>query len=147
MVVVLCTEDFVPNFSIFIHILFIKPAPMLMWNLILSPTWLNKIRNLQQNVTDHCRWCASGWGSIDEKLSCFKLRWFVFNMNGFILPAYVDKFCVSHLTHWGRGKIAAISQTTFSNAFYWMKMYEFRLIFQWNLFQRFQLSISQHWCR
>ena len=27
------------------------------------------------------------------------------------------------LTHWGRDKMTAISQTTFSNAFSWMKMY------------------------
>ena len=31
------------------------------------------------------------------------------------------------LTHWVRDKMAAIFQTTFSNAFCWMKMYEFRL--------------------
>ena len=33
------------------------------------------------------------------------------------------------LTHWGRDKMAAIFQTTFFNAFSWMKMYEFRLTF------------------
>ena len=33
------------------------------------------------------------------------------------------------LTHWGRDKMAAIYQTAFSNAFPWMKMYEFRLKF------------------
>ena len=33
------------------------------------------------------------------------------------------------LTHRGRDKMAAISQTTFSNAFSWMKNYEFRLRF------------------
>ena len=34
--------------------------------------------------------------------------------------------CRNELTHWGRDKMAAVSQTTFSNAFSWMKMYEFR---------------------
>ena len=29
------------------------------------------------------------------------------------------------LTHWGRDKMATISQTTFSSAFSWMKIYEF----------------------
>ena len=29
------------------------------------------------------------------------------------------------LTYWGRDKMAAILQTIFSNAFSWMKMYEF----------------------
>ena len=38
---------------------------------------------------------------------------------------------------------------TVSNAFSWMKMYEFRLQFQtgWSLFLRFQLTIFQHWFR
>ena len=30
------------------------------------------------------------------------------------------------LTHWGRDKMAAIFQATFSNAFLWMKIYEYR---------------------
>ena len=51
------------------------------------------------------------------------------------------------LTHWGRDKIAAISQMTFSNAFSWMKKYEFHLIFHRSLFLRFQLTIIQHWFR
>ena len=40
------------------------------------------------------------------------------------------------LTHWGRDKMAAISQTIFSNAFSWMKRYKFRLSFHWSLFPR-----------
>ena len=51
------------------------------------------------------------------------------------------------LTHWGRGKMAAVSQTMFSNAFSWMKMYEFRLKFHWIMFLMFQLTIFQHWFR
>ena len=51
------------------------------------------------------------------------------------------------LTHWGRDKMADISQTTFSNAFSWMEMHEFRLRFHWSLFLRFQLTIFQHWFR
>ena len=38
------------------------------------------------------------------------------------------------LTHWGRNEIDAISQTTFSNAFSWMKMNDIRLGFHWSLF-------------
>ena len=53
----------------------------------------------------------------------------------------------SWLTHWGRDKMAAIFRTTFSNAFSWMKMLEFRLWNHWNLFLRFELTISQHWFR
>ena len=38
-------------------------------------------------------------------------------------------------------------KTTFSNAFSWMKMLEFRLRFHWNLFRRIQLTKFQHWFR
>ena len=41
----------------------------------------------------------------------------------------------------------AISQTTLSNKFSWMKMLEFRLNFHWSLFLREQLIICQHWFR
>ena len=34
-----------------------------------------------------------------------------------------------NLTHWGGGKMVAISQMTFSNAFSWMKMFKFWLNF------------------
>ena len=43
------------------------------------------------------------------------------------------------LRHWGRDKMAAISQTKLSNAFSWMKMLEFRLKFHWSLFLGVQL--------
>ena len=44
-------------------------------------------------------------------------------------------------------QMAAISQTTFSSAFSWMKIYNFRLGFHWCLFPRVQLTIFQHWFR
>ena len=49
-----------------------------------------------------------------------------------------------HLTHWGRDKMDAISQTTCSSAFSWMKMSEFRLKSHWRLFLRVELTIIQH---
>ena len=52
-----------------------------------------------------------------------------------------------NLTHWGRDKMAAVSQTTISNAFSWMKIYTFRLRFHWSLFERVQLTIFRHWFR
>ena len=48
------------------------------------------------------------------------------------------------LTHWGRDKMAAVSQTTLSNAFSWMKMLELRLKFHWSLFLRVQLTKFPH---
>ena len=50
-------------------------------------------------------------------------------------------------THWGRAKMAAIFQTTFSNACSWMRMYEFRLRFHWNVSLWLELTIFQHWFR
>ena len=41
--------------------------------------------------------------------------------------------------------MAAISQTTLSNIFSWMKMLEFLLKFHRSLFLRVQLTIFQHW--
>ena len=40
--------------------------------------------------------------------------------------------------------MAANSQTTFSNAFLWKKMFKFWLRFHWNVFPRVQLTILQH---
>ena len=51
------------------------------------------------------------------------------------------------LTHWGRDKMVAIFQTTFSNGFSWKKMYEVRLKLHWSLFLKAQLTIFQHWFR
>ena len=54
---------------------------------------------------------------------------------------------IMSLMPWGLDKFAAISQTTFSNPFSWMKIYEFHLRFDWSLFLRFELTIYQHWFR
>ena len=43
-----------------------------------------------------------------------------------------------------RGQIAAISQTTCSNAFLWMKKNVFWFKFHWRFYLRVQLTISQH---
>ena len=59
--------------------------------------------------------------------------------------------CVSHTTtwytHWGREKMAVIFQTTFSNAFSSMKIFEFRLKLHWSLFLRVRLTVFHHWFR
>ena len=49
------------------------------------------------------------------------------------------------LTHGGRDKMGTIFETTFSNGFSCMKMYEFRLRFQLSLFCRVPIIISEHW--
>ena len=51
------------------------------------------------------------------------------------------------LSHWGWDKMAPIFQTTFSNAFSWMKMYEFRFKVLLKFVPKFELTIFQHWFR
>ena len=51
------------------------------------------------------------------------------------------------LTHWSWDKMADIFQTTFSNAFSLLRMYQFCLRFHWSLFLMFKLTIFQHWFR
>ena len=63
-------------------------------------------------------------------------------------PCDITEYCWTwSLTHWGRDKMEAISQTTLSNPFSWMKIFEFWLKFHWSLFLRFQLTVFQHWFR
>ena len=64
-------------------------------------------------------------------------------------PPFLLQFvpCWQLLTHWGRDNMDAVSQTTLSNAFSWMKMLEFRLRFHWSLFLWVQLTKFQHWFR
>ena len=54
---------------------------------------------------------------------------------------YMWHLALDALTHWGRDKMAAIFQTTYWNAFSWMKKFESRLTFHWSLFLRVQLTI------
>ena len=51
----------------------------------------------------------------------------------------------NEFTHLPLDKMAAILQTVFSYAFSWMKNFVFCLKFNWSLFPRFQLTITQHW--
>ena len=53
----------------------------------------------------------------------------------------------SLLTHLPLDKMAAISQTIFSDAFSWMKSFVFWLKFHWSVFLRVQLTITKHWFR
>ena len=93
-----------------------------------------------------------GWMINCELQSSLSLKWLNSEYWGKAMIALkVDSYRVTNI----RGlfntltpkQMDAISQTTFSNAFSWMKMFEFRLKFHWSLFLRFQLTIFQHWFR
>ena len=74
---------------------------------------------------------------------------FHYHVDSLYLPDTPSSISTSRLmlTHWGRDKMATIFQTTSSNVFSSLKMFEFRLKFHWNLFLRVQSTISQHWFR
>ena len=63
-----------------------------------------------------------------------------------VLTIQYGTICAGSI-HWGRDKMDAISQTTFSRAFSWMEMFEFRIKFHWGLFLVVQLTIFQQWFR
>ena len=69
----------------------------------------------------------------------------------YVLQSINLKEC--QIKQWGRDKMVAIFQQTFSNAFPGMKMFEFQLRFHWSLFLKVQLTKFCHllkkmaWCR
>ena len=80
----------------------------------------------------------------------FELRWDVNSpdVTKYLMSGTLIIYIIwNDLTHWGQDKMAPIFQTIFSNVFFRMRMYELRLRFHWTLFQRFELTIFQHWFR
>ena len=96
-------------------------------NLLSHTIWCHLVKRCLLNITDGLRNCI-------ENRCIFA-----------VITVASDG--LAPLTHWGRDKMAAVSQTTLSNAFSFMKMSEFRLRFHWSLFLRVQLTIIQDWFR
>ena len=83
-----------------------------------------------------CQWISFGWPPIAKYIS---LWWWVSvpkDTHGLWCWCKICRYVI--LTHWGWDKMAAFSQTTFSNALSSIKMFEFRLWFHWSLFLRFE---------
>ena len=82
----------------------------------------------------------------EKSVVSYQIRWPIF-LQPNILDCWNFAWIISHnlLTHWGRDKMAAISQTTFSSAFSWMQTFEFWIKFHWDLFAKVQLTTWQHW--
>ena len=97
------------------------------------------------SLLKHWSYCSLALDYWYVYLLWFQSVVYVLSLSVYHCIQYCTILCM--LTHWARDKMAAILQTTFSNAFSWMKIYEFRLIFHWILFLRVQLTISQHWFR
>ena len=102
------------------------------------------LQNTNGNYFDYLKWacCPLIWisNSVDNSVSSSGRK----SKHVFMLPLITA--LRKELTHWGREKMDAISQTTFSSAFSWMKMFEFQLRYHWSLFLNVQLTIFQHWC-
>ena len=71
---------------------------------------------------------------------------FVVYCCGLLLDGSIQTFQIL-LTCWGQDKMLAIFQMTFSDAFSWIKMYEFGLRFHRIFFLRVEWITLQHWLR
>ena len=134
----------------------------------LTPKWLGHFKKnviLFRNVVQHkCDIFIWNWSNTMNVLSelwvlmawCFSIRASVamvltthpcvsrcLRVNNYIPP----KLWCKYLTHPPLDKMAAISQTIFSDAFSWIKSFVFWLKFHWSLFLRVQLKVTQHWFR
>ena len=113
------------------------------WSLIVSVTW-------QMALCVNIAWSRvySGWNKHNDNLINIELKSSDKLQTLFTIQLYYIRFVITHpLTHWGRDEMAAISQTTLSDAFSGMKMYEIRLRIHWSLFLRFESTIFKHWFR
>ena len=70
-------------------------------------------------------------------------NWLMYPDNQILSRDWFNRVAID-LTHCGRDKIDTMLQTPFSNAIFWMKMFELRLKFHWIMFLKVQLTIFQH---
>ena len=80
-----------------------------------------------------CRWHVDGWSYVSFTLS-----------HQYCPQPHSSQATQYSLTHLPLDKMAAISQTIFSNAFSWMKTSEFQIMFHWNVFLMVKLTICHH---
>ena len=115
------------------------------WNITSSSSYLSRwLTTTARNKVFHERLCIPVSGKLtgSEIMGLYLAEWPITILN---LSLVTD--LEIGVTHGGRDKMEAMSQTTFQNAFSWMKMFKFRLIFHSSLFPRLQLTTSGHWFR
>ena len=93
-----------------------SPDTLVEYNVVLNAKQLEKSYNFAQ-IMLWWKSCGSAMGF---------LLWVLCRKN-------TMRYWVCAWTHWGWDEIDAILQTPFSNAFSWMKMFEFQLKFHWSL--------------
>ena len=103
-----------------------EPLPVPKRVLSLNLTQRNKMqRNLSKTISKF-HFEKSKWKCHFQYVFTTFLHLRLLNMYMTTDPV-IYTWWASLLTHWGWDKMDAISQTTFSSAFSWMKMFEFRL--------------------
>ena len=119
-------------------------------NAILQTTFSNAISWMKKNFNEVCslrsNWQYSSIGS-DNGLAPTRRQAIIWANDDPVQRRIYASLGLNELTHRGRDKMDIIFQTTFSSEFSWMKMYEFRWRFHWNLFLGFELTIFHHWFR
>ena len=121
-----------------------------------TPSWYSSHSPDEQSISHKYYCMLTSWARLSALLSIFLV---LSRTNGFTnhrlvagvrhhgahviwLQCHCLRCCMSVvLTHFPLYKMAAISQTTFSDAFSWMKSFVFWLRFHWSLFLRVQLTI------
>ena len=98
--------------------------------------------NSHQNGLRHCRIVSI---LLPDPTDRKKSEWMKLSAAPLRQTHYYTK--INNLTHLALDKLAAISQTIFSDAFPWMKKFVFWLKFHWSLSLRVQLTRAQHWFR
>ena len=113
--------------------------------------WVTAVWRAGRPSVVRLKWWAESLRKFFLIISFLKLSWatyyrkcIVYQIN---LPVAGPQVEGSALTHLPLDKMPAISQTTFSNAFSWMKNFVFWLKFHRSLFLRVQLTINQLWFR
>ena len=157
-------------FVVVIHwLIFPYPSGLLHWhcgNLTIAPVpakqtwwiWINTscefimnncITTTKQSTTKPCVFFLGYTVSTKQHstclLHCCRSNHMIYYGHG--VHEVTQKIWINKSYVWGRDQMDAVSQTTLSNAFSWMKMLEFRLGFHWSLFLKVQLIIFQHWFR
>ena len=127
-----------PNSYIFIHENVFENVSCEMAGIFLRPQCVKATRSIALCITHwftarvgpYCRYILILSYSTFVYVECYLVHY------SLELRHIRTAYRVSALTYWGRNKMAAISQTTLSNAFSWAIVLEFRLKFHWNLFFR-----------
>ena len=97
-----------------------------------------------------CLRCALRHSYVYYTRGCFPILISTYQYNESFLrssPYRLTAEDPARLTHLLRDKMAATSQTIYSDAFSWMKIFLFLSKFHRSLFLRNQLTIFQHWFR